>query len=309
MNCRCQACLGTLRSCGTWGAAVLGRCIRRRDTQLDRVVVLKIPRRGQLTAVEADQFLREARTAAQLRHPHIVSVHEVGRHADTLYIVSEFIDGESLAARLARQPLTGREAATLCQKLADALHHAHAAGVVHRDLKPANMLLDQSVEPHMTDFGLGSGASIGEDDHDPSTVSTGRHAGLYVAGAGPRPVTPWPTARSDVYSLGVILFELLTGELPFRGNIRMMTQADSQRRTPPTLRKLNSTMPRDLATITLKCLEKDPARRYATAQELANDLARFLRGEPIVATARRSHRANLAPVPPQPAHGRAFSRQ
>jgi WD40 repeat protein len=265
-----------LRELGSGG---FGSVHQARDSQLDRVVALKIPRRGQLTAAEADQFLREARTAAQLRHPNIISVLEVGRQDETFYIVSEFIDGESLAARLARQPLTAREAAAMCQKLAAALHHAHQSGIVHRDLKPANVLIDSAGEPHITDFGLAR-REMGEVTMTMDGVVVGTPA--YMPPEQARGQSHTADRRSDVYSLGVIFFELLTGELPFRGNVRMVTQ-QILNEEPPNPRKLNATIPRDLETITLKCLEKDPAGRYATAQDLSDDLGRFLRHEPIIA--------------------------
>jgi WD40 repeat protein/tRNA A-37 threonylcarbamoyl transferase component Bud32 len=259
------------------GSGGFGSVYQARDTQLDRVVALKIPRRGQLTSAEAGQFLREARTAAQLRHPHIVSVHEVGRQDETFYIVSDFIDGESLAGRLAREPFTARETAAMCQKLARALHHAHELGIVHRDLKPANVLLDQSCEPHITDFGLAR-REAGEVTLTMDGVVVGTPA--YMSPEQARGESHTADRRSDVYSLGVILFEILTGELPFRGNVRMVTE-QILTEEPPNPRKLNATVPRDLETITLKCLEKDPARRYSTAKDLADDLGRFLHGELI----------------------------
>jgi serine/threonine protein kinase len=127
---------------------------KARDTELDRTVALKIPRKGQLDPGETEQFLREARAAAQLRHANIVSVHEVGRDQDTVFIVSDFVEGATLADRLAAQRLSIRESAELCAKIAEALHHAHESGVVHRDLKPGNVILDAAGEPHIMDFGL-----------------------------------------------------------------------------------------------------------------------------------------------------------
>ena len=136
------------------GVGAFGSVWKARDKELDRIVAVKIPRRDQLSAAEADAFFREARAAAQLRHPQIVGVHEVGRDGDTIYIVSDFIDGANLKEWLSSQRLSPREAAELVAKIAEALHHAHEAGVVHRDLKPGNIMLDLDGQPHITDFGL-----------------------------------------------------------------------------------------------------------------------------------------------------------
>jgi serine/threonine protein kinase len=136
------------------GMGAFGSVWKARDKQLDRTVAIKIPRHSAMTAAEQEQFIREARTAAQLRHPNIVSVHEVGRDGDSLYIVSDFVHGVTLSDWLTGQQLTSREAAELCAKIATALHHAHEQGVIHRDLKPANIMIDGSGEPHLMDFGL-----------------------------------------------------------------------------------------------------------------------------------------------------------
>ena len=136
------------------GVGGFGTVWKARDTELDRYVAIKLPRRGELSPAETEQFFREARAAAQLRHPHIVALHEVGCHDGTIYIVSDFIEGESLAEFLLRERLTTAEAAELCATLAGALQHAHEEGIVHRDLKPGNVLLDGGGEPYLTDFGL-----------------------------------------------------------------------------------------------------------------------------------------------------------
>jgi serine/threonine protein kinase len=257
------------------GVGHFGSVWKARDTQLDRTVALKIPRKGRLDALECEQFFREARAAAQSPTPHR-GVHEVGR-TGTIYIVSDLVDGQSLADWLADQRMTSREAATLCEKLAIALHHAHSAGVIHRDLKPANVLLDGQGEPHVTDFGLAR-----RDRGETTVTLDGQLVGTpaYMSPEQARGEAHTADHRSDIYALGVILFELLTGELPFRGNAWSRQVLEDE---PPSPRRLNHTISRDLATICLKTLEKDPARRYATAGALADDLARFLRREPIVA--------------------------
>jgi len=259
------------------GTGAFGAVWKARDTELDRTVALKIPRKGQLTPAEAEQFLREARAAAQLRHPNIVSVHEVGREGDTLFIVSDLVHGVSLSDWLSAVRLTSREAAELCAKLAEALHYAHEAGVVHRDLKPSNIMMDASGQPHIMDFGLAK-----REAGEITVTMDGRPLGTpaYMSPEQARGQAHLATGHSDVYSLGVIFFELLTGELPFRGNTRMLIQQVIHDEAPSP-RKLNSSIPRDLETICLKCLQKEPFRRYPTARALADELHRFLRGEPI----------------------------
>jgi len=259
------------------GTGAFGAVWKARDIELDRTVALKIPRKGQLTAAETQQFLREARAAAQLRHPNIVSVHEVGREGDTLYIVSDLVRGVSLSDWLTTRRLSSREVAELCAKIAEALHHAHEAGVIHRDLKPSNIMMDTTGEPHIMDFGLAK-----REAGEITVTMDGRPLGTpaYMSPEQAQGQAHLATGRSDVYSLGVIFFELLTGELPFRGNTRMLVHQVIHDEAPSP-RKLNSSIPRDLETICLKCLEKESSRRYPTAEVLADELHRFLRGEPI----------------------------
>ncbi len=261
------------------GSGAFGTVWKARDTKLDRVVAVKIPRKGQLDRAEAEKFLREARTAAQLQHPHIVGVHEVGLEGDLVYIVSDFIAGLSLDKWLAGQKLTHCESAELCVKIAEALHYAHEHGIIHRDLKPSNIMIDRAGEPHLMDFGLAK-REVGEVTMTVEGQILGTPA--YMSPEQAKGEGHTADRRTDIYSLGVILFELLTGERPFRGDVRMLL-IQVVEDEPPSLRRLDSRIPRDLETIVGKCLEKPPAKRYVSASELADDLGRYLRGEPTKA--------------------------
>jgi eukaryotic-like serine/threonine-protein kinase len=261
------------------GAGSFGTVWKARDAALDRVVAVKIPRKGQLSADEGDKFLREARAAAQLQHPRIVGVHEVGLERGLIYIVSDFIEGHTLDQWLSARKPTVREATELCRKLAETLHYAHEHGVIHRDLKPGNVMIDGAGEPHIMDFGLAK-----RDAGEMTMTMEGDILGTpaYMSPEQAKGEGHRGDRRMDVYSLGVILFELVAGERPFRGNVRMLLKQVIEDE-PPSPRKLDARIPRDLETICLKCLQKEPRRRYDTAGELADELGRVLAGEPIAA--------------------------
>ena len=262
------------------GRGAFGTVYRARDTQLQRMVAVKVPRSGQLTSQEdEDRFVREARNAAQLQHSGIVPVYEVGRGDAFPYIVSEFVEGHTLADALTARRFGFRESAQLIAQIGAALEHAHAQGVVHRDLKPSNIMLTPDGASRVMDFGLAK-----RDAGEITMTIEGQVLGTpaYMSPEQASGQAHHVDGRSDVYSMGVILFELLTGELPFRGNQRMILQ-QVMHNEPRSPRSLNDRIPRDLETICLTAMAKELGRRYQSAQAMTDDLTRYLAGEPITA--------------------------
>ncbi len=260
------------------GHGAFGTVYKARDPRLDRTVALKVLRAGNLARDEEKaRFLRESRSTAQLRHPAIVPVHEVGEYEGNPFIISDFIRGITLADWLTARRPAFAEAARLVAELADALQYAHENHVIHRDVKPSNVILDEDGQPHLMDFGLAK-REAGEIAITLDGEVLGTPA--YMSPEQARGEGSKVDGRTDVYSVGVILYEMLTGEPPFRGNTRMLIhQVLHDEPKPP--RALNDRIPRDLETICLQAMAKEPGRRYPSAGELALDLKRYRRGETI----------------------------
>jgi serine/threonine protein kinase len=263
------------------GEGAFGSVFKAWDEKLQRFVALKIPRYGAVGSEMERTFLKEARLAAGISHPNVVGVYEIGRIDTTWFIATQLIDGISLKDRLKTKPLSERNTVELVIRILHGIQAFHDKGIIHRDLKPGNILVDMSDNPYVADFGLARRQTPSE-----ATVSqSGQVVGtvLYMSPEQARGDVSELTNRSDLYCMGVILYEMLSGKRPFEATdsrtvlYRIMTE------DPPIPKKNNHRLPRDLETICMKSLSKDPQKRYDSAMEMADDLRRYLDGKPILA--------------------------
>jgi WD40 repeat protein/predicted Ser/Thr protein kinase len=265
----------------------MGVVFKAQQKSLNRTVAVKMILSGHFASEKAVQrFRAEAAAAASLQHPNIVAIHEIGEHEGRHFFSMDYVEGKSLADLVRDRPLSPQQAARYLKIIAEAIQYAHEHAILHRDLKPSNVLIDQFDQPRITDFGLAkqlansepgapnsdltlSGQVLGSPNFMPPEQALGRHARI-----GP---------HSDVYSLGAMLYHLLTGRPPFQGVTAQDVLLQVQNMEPVSPRRLNPGVPVDLETVCLKCLEKEPSRRYGTAKELADELGRYSSGNPILA--------------------------
>jgi serine/threonine-protein kinase len=263
----------------------MGVVYKAKQVGLNRMVALKMILAGaHASAQEQNRFRIEAEAVAQLVHPNVVQIYEIGQHDGLPYFSLEYVDGGSLAGMMKGRPLPGRQTAELIQTLARAVHAAHQRGIVHRDLKPANVLLTRDGTPKITDFGLAKKLDTDSNKSSGNTRSgtvmgTPSYMAPEQAGDKDKQIGP----HTDVYALGAILYECLTGRPPFRCDNPVETVLQVLDHEPEAPRSFNKEVDPSLEAICLKCLEKNPRDRYTRAQDLADDLGNYLNGEPVKA--------------------------
>ena len=275
------ALFGDYELLGEIGRGGMGVVRHARQVSLNRMVALKMICSGGLaTPAEVRRFRAEAEAAARLDHPNIVPIYDIGEQDGQHYFTMKLVEGGSLSEAIGGRPMPPRRAARLLARIARAVHFAHQHGILHRDLKPTNILLDSQDEPHLTDFGL---AKFTERDSDLTRSAEVMGSASYMSPEQAAGQARQVTTATDVYSLGAVLYEALTGSPPFRGSSFVETLRQVAEAEPGSLRLLNPAIDRDLETLCRKCLEKDPRRRYASAELLALDLERWMAGETILA--------------------------
>lgn len=268
---------------GQLGEGSYGTVFKAWDSELRRTVALKIPRASRMSPESTRLFLREARAAAAVSHPNVVSVHEIGQHESSIYIASQYIEGITLRDHMRSSQLSNEQIGTLLIKILRAIQCFHDKGIIHRDLKPGNILIDAENEPYVTDFGLAR-----RDSSDEITVTkTGDVIGTlgYMSPEQARGEIHTLSSRTDVYAVGVILYEMLTRKRPFVATSSHTVLHHILTKEPQRPRKIDPGIPRDLQTICLKALEKEPDKRYNSASDMADDLQRYLDHRPIIARA------------------------
>lgn len=259
----------------------MGVIFKCRQTGLNRIVALKLLIAGEhASETQVERFKREAQAAARLRHPNIVPIHEIGVFEDKHFFTMDFIEGENLATLMRQGDISTYRALEICAQVADALHYAHSHNVIHRDVKPGNIIIDSDGRALVTDFGLAKFL-----DTDTKFTKTGTALGTpaYMSPEQASGKAANIDHRADIYSLGAVLYEMLTAQPPFSGTTMMETIMKVIHDDPTPPKKLNPRIHRDIQTIVLKAMEKDPSRRYQTAKDFADDIRRFLAGEAITA--------------------------
>lgn len=261
------------------GSGGMGRVYKAYDSRLDRLIALKVLiSGGAASPKQIERFLREARATAKLRHPNIVRLYDIGTEDGQNYFTMDFLEGLSLNAYVQKFLPTIFQRVAIMIKVGNAVHHAHTQDVIHRDIKPTNILVDAQQEPKVMDFGLAK--MVSADDH---LSKTGDVLGTPAYMSPEQSESKTIDSRSDVYSLGATLYEVLVGKPPFQGESYIDILHKIVHKDPPAPRKLKPDIPSNLEAICLKCLEKDPGRRYQSALQFVEDLQNFLDNEPILA--------------------------